>query len=148
MSLKQQKLDADAHIHQHNVSGVEASLELTLQIAKQKRLASSDERFFTHAPQRFSRAGFGRSKRKKIQQVSLSNDTIKRRISCMSSDIKQQVRMKSNFQSCSLFHVSNQQISHHAHSFWVLCDAYMQKMSKLDFQLVQLWKLQTRLKMS
>ena len=79
----------------------------------------------------------GETGAKKIQQVPLSNDTIKRCISFMSTDVKQQVIAEIR----SSFMFANQQMLHHVHGTWYLFDAYIRKMLKKSFCIAILWKL-------
>ena len=62
----------------------------------------------------------GETSAKKIQQVPLSNDTIKRGISLMSTYVKQQVIAEIDLLPCLLYNSTNQQMLHHACSSWYL----------------------------
>ena len=64
---------------------------MALQIAKQKKPHTIGETLVKPCAVNMVKLILGETSAKKIQQVSLSNDTIKRRISLMATDIKQQV---------------------------------------------------------
>ena len=91
MSLKRQKLDSSGYFHQQSSACVEASFEVALQIAKQKKPHTIGETLIKPCALSMVKLILGETSAQKIQQVSLSNDTIKRRISQMSANVKQQV---------------------------------------------------------
>ena len=70
---------------------LQASFEVALHIAKQKKASYYLSNFVKPCAVDMVKLLLGEASAKKIQQVLLSNDTIKRRISLMSTDIKQQV---------------------------------------------------------
>ncbi|KAG7155006.1 ZBED8-like 5, partial [Homarus americanus] len=76
-SLGKQRLDESVAFQQQNLSVVEASYEVSIEIAKKKAVCFKDDQ--TEASEC------------KIRQISLSDDTVKRRISEMSDDIMEQV---------------------------------------------------------
>ncbi|XP_076806902.1 zinc finger BED domain-containing protein 5-like [Clavelina lepadiformis] len=91
MSLKRQKLDASGYFQQQSTASLEASFEVALQIAKQKKPHTIAETIVKPCAVKMVKLILGEKSSKKIEQVCLSNDTIKRRISVMSTDVKQQV---------------------------------------------------------
>ena len=64
---------------------------MALQIAKQKKPHTTGEMLIKPCALSMVKLILGETSIQKIQQVSLSNDTIKRRISQMSANVKQQV---------------------------------------------------------
>ena len=91
MSLKRQKLDASGYFQQQSTASLEASFEVALQIVKQKQPHTIGETIVKPCAVKMVKLILGEKSSKKIEQVSLSNDTIKKRISVMSTDVKQQV---------------------------------------------------------
>ncbi|KAG7157133.1 ZBED8-like 4 [Homarus americanus] len=80
-SLGKQRLDESGAFQQQNLSEVEASYEVSIEIAKKKK---------AHTIGMVKRV-LGEASERKIQQISLSDDTVKRRIREMSDDIMEQV---------------------------------------------------------
>ena len=91
ISLKRQKLDSSGYFHHQSSACVEASFEVALQIAKQKKPDTIRETLIKPCALSMVKLILSETSAQKIQQVSLSNDTIKRRISQMSANVKQQV---------------------------------------------------------
>ena len=91
LSLKRQKLDTSGYFQEQSTANLTASFEVALQIAKQKKPHNIGETLVKPCAVNMVKLILGETSAKKIQQVSLSNDTIKRRISLMATDIKQQV---------------------------------------------------------
>ena len=78
--MKRQKLDTSGYFQEQNTANLTASFEVALQIAKQKKLVKP-------CAVNMVKLILGETSAKKIQQVSLSNDTIKSRISLMATDV-------------------------------------------------------------
>ena len=89
--LKRQKLDTSGYFQEQSTANLTASFEVVLQIAKQKKPHNIGETLVKPCAVNMVKLILGETSAKKIQQVSLSNDTIKRRISLMATDVKQQV---------------------------------------------------------
>ena len=70
---------------------MEASFEIALQIAKQKKPHIIGKTHIKPCIIRTVSLLFDESSAKKVQQVSASNDTVKRRILIMSTDVKEQI---------------------------------------------------------
>ena len=87
---------------------------------------------------------FGRNKCEKIQQVPLSNNTIKRCILFMSTDAKQQVIAE--IRSSLMFAEQLDESTDVASCSWYLFDIFIRKMLKKSFCIAILWKLQEQLK--
>ena len=90
MTLKQQKLDSKGYFQQQNKALVEAFYEAALAIAKQTKPNSIGETLVKPCAVTMVKLILVESATKKIEQVSLSDDTV-RRISHMSLNVKQQV---------------------------------------------------------
>ena len=91
LSLKLQKLDTSGYFQEQSTANLTASFEVALQIAKQKKPHNIGETLVKPCAVNMVKLILGETSAKKIQQVSLSNDTIKKRISLMATDVKQQV---------------------------------------------------------
>ena len=90
-SLKRQKLDFTGNFHQENAAVMQASNEVTLQIAKQKKPHTVGESLVKPCLLKAVKLVFGESSEAKMRQISLSNDTIQRHISDMLEDVQEQV---------------------------------------------------------
>ena len=73
------------------MSSLEASFYVALEIAKQKKPHTIGETLIKPCTIKMAQLMLGEASAKKLQQVPLSNDTVKRRIARMSSNIKEQV---------------------------------------------------------
>ena len=89
--LKRQKLSASGYSCQQSTASMQASFYVALQIAKHKKPHTIGEALIKPCALNMVKLILSETSAEKIQQVSLSNDTIKRRISLMSTDVKQQV---------------------------------------------------------
>ena len=89
--LKRQRLDQSGSIYQQTNSIVKASYEVSLMIAKQKKAHTIGENLILPAAKEMVRHIIGEEAAKKLNSVSLSNDTVKRRIVDMSEDILRQI---------------------------------------------------------
>ena len=89
--LKRQKLDFTGNFQQENAAATQASYEVALQIAKQKKPHTVGESLVKPCLLKAVKLVLGESSEAKMRQISLSNDTIQRRISDMSEDVKEQV---------------------------------------------------------
>ena len=78
--LKRQKLDACEYFQEQSPASLMASFEVVLHIAKQKKPHTIGETFVKPYTVNMVKLLLGEISAKKIQHVSLSNDTIKRRI--------------------------------------------------------------------
>ncbi|XP_042209700.1 zinc finger BED domain-containing protein 5-like [Homarus americanus] len=74
------KLDESGAFQQQTVSVVEASYEVSLEIAKQKKPHTIGETLIKPCALKMVKRVLGEASERKIQQISLSNDTVKRRI--------------------------------------------------------------------
>ncbi len=88
-SLGKQKLDATGAFQQQTSSVVEASYEVALEIAKQKKPHTIGETLIKPCTLKMVKRVLGDASERKIQKISLSNDTVKRIINEMSDDIKE-----------------------------------------------------------
>ncbi len=82
-SLGKQKLDATGASQQQTSSVVEASYEVALKIAKQKKPHTIGETLIKPCTLKMVKRVLGDASERKLQQISLSNDTVKRRINEM-----------------------------------------------------------------
>ena len=94
LSLKRQILNASGYFCQQSTASVQASFDVALQIAKHKKPHTIEETLIKPCALNMVKLVLGETSAKKIQQVSLSSHKIKRRISLMSTDVKQQVMHK------------------------------------------------------
>ena len=88
---KKQKLDAAGAFQQQTSSVIEASYEVALEIAKQMKPHTIGETLIKPCTLKMVKRVLGDASERKIQQISLSNDTVKRRVNEMSDDIKEKV---------------------------------------------------------
>ena len=91
LPLKRKKLDTSGYFQEQSTANLTTSFEVLLQIAKQKKPHNIGETFVKPCAVNMVKLILGKTSAKNIQQVSLSNDTIKRCISLMATDVKQQV---------------------------------------------------------
>ncbi|XP_068227883.1 protein FAM200C-like [Palaemon carinicauda] len=89
--LKSQRLDRSGSFQQQSATVLEASYEIAFEIAKQKKPHTIGETLIKPCMMKAVNLILGEASAKKMQQVSLSNNTIQRRISKMSMDVKEQV---------------------------------------------------------
>ncbi len=66
-------------------------MRLPSEIAKQKKPHTTGETLIKPCTSKMAKRVLGDASERKIQQISLSNDTVKRRINEMSDDIKEKV---------------------------------------------------------
>ncbi len=85
-SLGKQKLGATGAFQQQTSSVVEASYEVAPEIAKQKQPHTIGETLIKPCTLKMVKLVLGDASERKIQQTSLSNDTVKRRINEMSDN--------------------------------------------------------------
>ncbi|XP_042227367.1 zinc finger BED domain-containing protein 5-like [Homarus americanus] len=86
-SLGKQRLDESVAFQQQNLSVVEASYEVSIETAKKKKAHTIGETLIKPCALKMVMRVLGEASERKIQQISLSDDTVKRRISEMSDDI-------------------------------------------------------------
>ena len=89
--LKCQRLDCTGSFNQSNVAAIEASYVVALEIAKQKKPHTIGETLVKPCLLKTAKLVLGDASVVKLKQISLSNNTIQRRISDMSEDVKKQV---------------------------------------------------------
>ncbi|XP_076339961.1 zinc finger BED domain-containing protein 5-like [Tachypleus tridentatus] len=89
--LKSQRIDRSGSFQQQSAAVVEASYAIAFEIAKQKKPHTIGETLLKPCMMKAVNLILGEASAKKMQQVSLSNNTIQRRISKMSMDVKEQV---------------------------------------------------------
>ena len=89
--LKRQKLDAGGYFQEQSIESLTGSLKLALHIAKQKKPHTIGETLVKPCTVDMVKLLLGETSAKKIQQMPLFKDTIKRRILLMPTDVKQQV---------------------------------------------------------
>ncbi|XP_066953244.1 protein FAM200C-like [Macrobrachium rosenbergii] len=90
-SLKQAKLDGSGAFQQQTSKVVEASYEIALLIAKSKKSHNIGESLIKPSLLCAAELVLGKDSANKLSQISLSNDTFKKRIDEMSQDIKEQI---------------------------------------------------------
>ncbi|KAF2346471.1 protein of unknown function DUF4371 [Trinorchestia longiramus] len=88
------KLDSSSVFHQETWKLVEASYELSLLIAKAKKPHSVGETLVKPCLLSAANTVLGEESQRKLSKISLSNNTVKRRIDELSEDIKEQVMDK------------------------------------------------------
>ena len=92
--FKKQCLDKGGMFFQQTNASLKASYEVFLMIAKQKKAHTIGENLVLPAAKVMVRCVFGDESEKKLNSISLSNNTVQRRIEEMSVDILQQVICK------------------------------------------------------
>ena len=90
-ACKKGRLDSGGLFQQQNIAAVEASYLVALKIAKAKKPHTIAEELLLPCAKDIVRLMIGQEYVKKLQPLSLSNNTVQRRISDMSNDILQQV---------------------------------------------------------
>ncbi|XP_068207463.1 protein FAM200C-like [Palaemon carinicauda] len=85
------KLDSSSVFHQETWKLVEASYELSLLISKAKKPHSVRETLVKPCLLRAANTVLGEESQRKLSKISLSDNTVKRRIDELSEDIKEQV---------------------------------------------------------
>lgn len=90
-SCKSQRLDRTGIFQQSNTALMQASYEVALEIAKQKKPHTIGENLIKPCMLKMVKLVLGESSEAKMQRISLSNNTIQRRISDMSVDVKEQI---------------------------------------------------------
>ena len=89
--LKRQRLDQGGAFRQQKVATVQASYEVSLEIAKKQKSHRIGETLIKPCTLLIVERMLGKVEARKVEQVSLSNNTVKRSSHDMSADIKQQV---------------------------------------------------------
>ena len=89
--LKRQRLDAAGNFHQKNVAVLQASYEVALEIAKGKKPHTIGETLVKPRLLKTVKLVLDDASAAKVKQISLSNNTIKRRISDMAKGVTVQV---------------------------------------------------------
>ena len=89
--LKQSKLDASGSFHQSSKAALHASYVVSLKNAQQKKPLPIGERLIMPSTKEIVWTMLGEQHAKKLDTLSLSDNTVQRRISEMSMDIKDQV---------------------------------------------------------
>ena len=92
--LKRAKLDSSGTFFKENISLVEASYEVALQIAKQKKPHTIAESLVKPCAIKMVERVLGKQSSKKLEALSLSDNTIQRRITEMADDISSQLISK------------------------------------------------------
>ena len=92
--LKRTKLDSSGTYYKENISLVEASYEVALTIAKQKKPHTIAETLVKPCAIKMVERVLGKQSSKKLEAISLSNDTIRLRINEMADDITSQLISK------------------------------------------------------
>ena len=90
-SLKKMRLDGGGLFHEQLSKVVEASYEISLLIAKNKKSHSIGEKLIKPSIIIATELILGKNNGKKVADISLSNNTVKSRIDEMALDIKEQV---------------------------------------------------------
>ena len=93
-ALKCAKLDFSGTYYKENISLVEASYEVALTIAKQKKPHTIAETLVKPCAVKIAERVLGKQSSKKLEARSLSNDTIRVRITEMADDISSQLISK------------------------------------------------------
>ncbi|XP_063584632.1 protein FAM200C-like [Penaeus indicus] len=89
--MKRQRLDASGSFHQQNAAVVETSFLVSLEIAKKKKPHTIGEELILPCAKTMVKIVLGEKRAEKLNAISLSNNTVQRRISQISDDIKEQV---------------------------------------------------------
>ncbi|XP_031336653.1 SCAN domain-containing protein 3-like [Photinus pyralis] len=86
-NLKRQKLDLSGSFQQQNQANVQASYEIALEVAKNKKPHTIAESLIKPCLKLI----LGDASEMKMRNISLSNNTIQRRIADMSADVREQI---------------------------------------------------------
>lgn len=89
--LKRTKLDSGGRLQQQSISALKASYLVSLRIAKEKKPHTIGEKLILPCCKDIVTAMFGEESAKKLDTIPLSDNTVQRRISDISGDIKDQV---------------------------------------------------------
>uniref|UniRef100_UPI00358F1C07 zinc finger BED domain-containing protein 5-like n=1 Tax=Myxine glutinosa TaxID=7769 RepID=UPI00358F1C07 len=89
-NVKRQRLDQSGTLFQQNKRLTEASYAVSLLIAQQKKPHTVGETLIKPCALKMARILLGEEAEKKFNKISLSNNTVQRRIADLSSDIKEQ----------------------------------------------------------
>uniref|UniRef100_UPI00358E3DDC zinc finger BED domain-containing protein 5-like n=1 Tax=Myxine glutinosa TaxID=7769 RepID=UPI00358E3DDC len=90
-NVKRRRLDQSGTLFQQNKRLTEASYAVSLLIAQQKKPHTVGETLIKPCALKMARILFGEEAEKKFNKISLSNNTVQRRIADLSGDIKEQV---------------------------------------------------------
>ena len=95
--VKRSQMDSSGVFQQRNRASVEATFVISLRIAKAKKPHTIAEQLILPCAKDINRILIGKEAESKLNVLSLSDNTVQRRISLMSEDIKNQVidQMKS-----------------------------------------------------
>ena len=95
--VKRSRMDSSGVFQQRNRASVEATFVISLRIAKAKKPHTIAEQLILPCAKDINRILIGKEAESKLNVLSLSDNTVQRRISLMSEDIKNQVidQMKS-----------------------------------------------------
>ncbi|XP_063872897.1 zinc finger BED domain-containing protein 5-like [Scylla paramamosain] len=91
LNIKRQRLDASGSFHQQNAAVVEASFLVSLEITKKKKPHTIGEELILPCAKTMVKLVLDEKSAEKLNAISLSNNTVQRRISQISDDIKEQV---------------------------------------------------------
>jgi zinc finger BED domain-containing protein 5/7/8/9 len=89
--LKRQKLDISGIFQPQNQNVIQASYEIALEIAKNKKPYTIAEKLIKPCLLRSVNLILGEASERKMRNISLSNSTIQKRISDMSEDVQEQI---------------------------------------------------------
>ena len=106
------KLDSDGRLYETNAKILEASFAVSLSIAKAKKPHTIGETLIKPCAKQKVEIVLGKEAEKKIAAVSLSNNTVQRRIKEMSTDIKEQVVEEIRSASFGLFSIQLDESTH------------------------------------
>ena len=104
-SLKRIRLDNEGHLCGQNKSAVHASYLVSYQVAKAKKPHTIAEDLILPSCKDIVRTMLGEESVKKLNPISLSNNTVQRRISEISTDIKEQVILEIQEAPLNLFSI-------------------------------------------
>lgn len=90
-TLKRSRMDTSGSFQQRNRAAVEVSFQLSLRIAKAKKPHTIAEELILPCAKDINRIMIGTEAEKKLNVLSLSDNTVQRRITMMSEDIRDQV---------------------------------------------------------
>lgn len=90
-TFKRMKLDSTGVFHQDTTNVVEASYELALLIAKEKKAHTIGETLVKPCMLTAAKIVLGDESRQKLSKISLSDNTVRRRIDDLAANIKSQV---------------------------------------------------------
>ena len=137
-SFKRQRLDSFGTYHERTTNAVRASYIVAYKVAQAKKPHTIVEQLLLPCAKEMVRLVVGEDAALKLDDISVSNDTVSRRINEISLNIKEQVVDEIKNLLFLPYSWTNQLMSHNFLSYWHLCDMYMREISRRNFYFASL----------